>query len=481
MSSTSNNNIESIRHRVWKGEETAKRGKKRKCTGGLFFDFRLKSWKTFKKYIDEAINEANGTLDEVHILASETQWRKIIADGEGGGKPKWWSELNSLLDKVEKKLSDLFSVSSEKVTELHRKIDLRVHHSKTKIKYGIFPCQDTILPLYFEQSYNRNLEVEFVTFNNWNEGLKAFQSKSNPIHVALHNFPTTVAFNSLIGSEHPLFFYPFFSFNGYGIFVKREAIKKIAKKFKQSVTSTFAQLSEEAKKDLFETNKILVERNTDFEWAVMSFCNSVNCNKDKIVSNFINCNTNEAKGKFLDRKIKTYNIYCTNPINIFDLKRNAPKNFIELISHDEGVAEHHNFNGLICTIDFLNKNGEAVAELIATWFNDIVRLKKELKNARTATSSKHNKILPTLTEFLKQQIPSQIILDDLLNVYEGHNTFYETPKEAFNKFYQEVMKTDNKIFQNSKEISLIQLGKKEDTDNEVLRVMNLIKNHMSSL
>lgn len=479
MNSPQHMDIESIRLRVWTGEKPAKTGGRGRCTGGLFYSYRI-SWADFKKYIDEAISEKGDSLKEVRKKSHHSQWRKIIVGGDRGGNAEWWSEFNSLLDVVESKLNNLISVSKEKVSELHQLIESKTHTSKTKIKFGVFPCQDTILPLFFEQSYNRNLDVEFVVYKNWSEGLKAFQSKLNPIHVALHNFPTTVAFNSKINSEHPLFFYPFFSFNGYGIFIKKKALMKVAIKYGQSVDSTFSQLHDIAKKELFETNKILVERNTDFEWVVLSFCHSLECDKERVVGNFANYDTNEAKSIFLSNENDTFNIYCTNPLNIVDLKRNADNDSFELIDHNKGLTEHHNFNGLICTIDFLNKNGDAVAEVISTWFNDIVRLNKELKGASSVTGS-YSKILPGLTDFLQKQMASNIRQEDLVKIYHGHNTFYESPKEVFDKFYYEILTAGSRAYDNNKEISLIQLGKIEDSDNEIEIMMNLIKKHMSSL
>jgi len=466
---------QTVRKEVWEGE-SSKPGKKRKCTGGLFYEFKL-TWGKFKTLINEAISNSETSLTEVASLAHESQWRKIIVEEEGGYSYTGWLELQTLIKTVKDKLYSQSTISKEKITTLHQKINSKVHTEKTKIKYGIFPCQDTILPLFFEQSYNRNLDVEFVKFNNWSDGLKAFQSKA--INIALHNFPTTVAFNSIIGSQHPLFFYPFFSFNGYGLFVKQEAIKRVAKKFKLSFKSTFDDLSPEAKKELFETSKIIVERKTDFEWAVINFSNSLGCDTKTVLKNLIDCNTNEAKNKFLSNT--SIGLHCTNPINFKHLESNASKKIIQPILNDDGIGEHHNFNGLICTKEFFEQNVEAVAELIATWFNDIVRLKKELKDSQKATGTKQQKILIPLTDFLNQNISSKIKPEELRSVFAGHNTFYDSPDEAFNKFYHDVLKNDNKIFQNYKEIALIQLEREEDTEDEVSKAINLIKNHMSKL
>lgn len=476
MSNSSHTNVESIRHRVWIGEETTKAGKKKRCIGGLFFTYPIKSWSNFKKYIDDAIEAKNGNLQKVRQLAHHSQWRKIIVEGEGGGDIHWWQEFNLLLDDVEKKLKTSFTVSSETLAHLHEKIKSKIPAHKTKIKFGVFPNQDTILPFFFRHSYNRNLDVQFIKFDNWNDGLKAF--KENKIDVALRDFATTVAFNSQMNNKHPLFFYPLFSFNGYFIFAKQAKLKEVARKYK-ATTKKFSQWTDEAKKELFESksNKIILEKGTDFEWALLNFCKGFGCDINTVKANIIHWNTNDADTEFMKAK---YVIHCTNPLNGLSFKGNKQ---VISIGHGESLNEHHNFNGILCTIDFLNKNEDAIAQLIATWFNDIVQLRTDLKKASSLTTEiSELHLLTPLADFLNKEIPSTVKAIDLLTLLgEGHNIFYETPESAFNKFYKEILKDDCAMFQNYLEIALTQLGKDSDEGDEVLNKMNLIKNYMNSL
>ena len=116
-------------------------------------------------------------------------------------------------------------------------------------RYGVFPCQDTILPLFFEELYNDvDFEVEFTTFKDWNAGLEAFQN--DKIDVALHNFPTTVAFNSELKNQSRSFLLPFFSFKGYSLWVRTTALNEFITKY-GVIKSTFDVWSKEEKKNSF--------------------------------------------------------------------------------------------------------------------------------------------------------------------------------------------------------------------------------------
>lgn len=411
----------------------------------------------------------------VKDLKSHSHWGKIFNGLTGTDDIDYWIELEKVVNHIIEEQKNKSTVSKEKLTSLHKIINSKIHPSKAKIKFGYFPNQDTILPFFFRHSYNRNLEVQFIKFENWNDGLKAF--KENKIDVALRDFATTVAFNSQMGNKHPLFFYPLFSFNGYFIFGKKDKIKQVATPHR-AVSKPFYQLPDEAKRELFESksNKIILEKGTDFEWALLNFCKDFNCDVSKIKENIVHWNTNDADTEFLKDK---YVIHCTNPLNGSSLLTNKQ---VVSIGHGDSLGEHHNFNGILCTIDFLNKNEDAVAQLIATWFNDIVQLKKDLKKASNKGNDINELLLPALADFLNKEIPSTVKATDLLNLLgEGHNTFYETPESAFNKFYNEVLQETNPMFQNYLEIALLQLGKDTDEDDEVLNKMTLIKNYMSSL
>jgi hypothetical protein len=210
---------------------------------------------------------------------------------------------------------------------------------------------------------------------------------------------------------------------------------------------------------------------------MLNFCKGFGCDINKVKKNIVHWNTNDGGREFLKSK---YAIHCTNPLNRLSFNKNKQ---IISIGNGESLSEHQNFNGILCTIDFMNKNEDAISQLIATWFNDIIQIKTDIKKANNvATEINKLQLLPSLADFLNKEISSTIKVQDLLPLLgDGHNHFYDTPETAFNKFYKEILKDDNVMFQNYREIALTQLGKDSDEGDEVLNIMNMIKNQMKKL
>jgi hypothetical protein len=432
------------------------------------------TWPKIQTLFAEAIQ--NLGLVKVKSL-DHTQWRNIFVNAPGDKYYEWWIELELIINHVEKNLKRNTLIPIPSVRSFHEKINNKISFTKPKVRYGVFPCQDTILPLFFKQSYNRNLNVEFVIFENWNDGLSAFQS--GRIDVALHNFPTTLAYNTKLKYNDPLFFYPFFSFNGYGIFIKRETVKK----YTGNQEATFDSLSYEKKRLLVDKCKILVELNSDFEWAISNYCISIGCNVKDVAKNYCNCNTNKGKNLFLNQN--DFDIYCTNPIHILDLQKPEYQNIIELIGHGSNIIDHDNFNGLICSSEYLLDNVEIVSELVATWFNDSMELQQDLVSLGSpkklpALGSENNLLLKSLVGFLNEKTFSNISLDDLFPVFHGHNSFYDRPSEVFNLFYHKTLE-NKKTTKNYIDIALLQLGQKNSNPEQIQNELDRLKNHMRKI
>lgn len=249
----------------------------------------------------------------------------------------------------------LLSNSVVKYFESRTKID-------KKIKFGVFPCQDTILPFYFESDYNINLNVEFVKFESWSEGVNAFQE--DEIQIALHSFPTVLAACKSNTVFSPSFFYPLFSFSGYGLFIKRKFINKQIEHYSNS--TNFNDLTKIQKKEILKNSRVLVEKGTDFEWAVIEFMKKNGLSNDDY--EIIDYNTNEAKHHFVEGE--KGDLYCTNPIHILDILGGEEVNPFELIFIGDDF-NHNNFNGIIATKDFVEQNFNVIGEIIHIWFKNI--------------------------------------------------------------------------------------------------------------
>jgi len=377
-----------------------------------------------KKLIDSAIEN---DYEKDNFIKEHGHWRKILKDKIGDYDIQFWSSLKNLITKIYTEQKKHFDSTAYTAKSFQDKVKQRINYNKAKVRYGVFPCQDTILPMFFKQSYNRNLEVEFTAFPNWNDGLNAFLS--NKIDVALHSFPTALALSAIVNSGKPMFFFPLFSFNGYGIFIKSKTIKLTAEK--NDLKPDYNLFNDSVKKDIFESSKIIVEKETDFEWVLKKYSERQGCDYETIMNNIHYENTNKGKRTFIS-DIKSI-IYCTNPIHIADIKDN--KNCC-LIRHGDSLIDHQNFNGLICTKSFFENSNDTIAELVATWFNDIKDMKRNMRKVKKKILDLQTNILfPQLQRFLNEYTNSNISLESLIELFD-YNEFHDTPEYCFKSFYE---------------------------------------------
>lgn len=436
-------------------------------------------WEKWNKMVAQVIPEL--IITEFKYFEDHDKWGKLISAETIGSSKSFeeWSEIKQIADQIEK--NQVEKEQPEKRKKSSGAINKNV--IPIKVRYGVFPCQDTILPLYFEESYSsKSFQVEFKRYNNWDEGLKAFLQ--GEIDVALHNFPTAVAYSAKLKLKNPIFFYPYFSFNGYGIFVIIEHVKEFAKRNGLRKTQ-FKDLSAKEKIDFLKQSKILIERNTDFEWVLKFYCkNKLKCNENDLIiidEQIIDCNTNTAKSKFM--KDEKYSVYCTNPIHIHDLLQKKSSKLFELIAHGNNLTLHKNFNGLICSFEYYEDNREIMDEIIERWF---VHTESFLRKVRKL--SMHNPLnnmdtavhftIPALVNFLNKETKSEITVDNLPHVYdEDYNHFYENPETAFLDFYTEVL-TNQQFMQNYIEITNIQLNGEPITEEKIHEAIEAIRTSM---
>lgn len=437
-------------------------------------------WPAFSARVNEII-AADHSLKHVEVRDFSTWRRKqqktLIEDTD---TPYYWRELYSciLLKIIEENGGD--TANSKK--SIHDKI----HQSKEKktiVRYGVFPCQDTILPLFFEELYNDvDFGVDFITFDNWNDGLDAFQN--NKIDVALHNFPTAVSFNSRLDSKSPLFFWPFFSFNGYSFWVRTSAIKEFIRKNRIN-KSGFEKWSKDEKKKFFSQAKILVEGKTDFEWVLIDYLRKLEFTPPEIfnISNKWNkeYNTNEAKRIFVSEK--DYAGYVTNPIHTLDLKQQKYRGAFTLLLHGNDFTSHNNFNGLICSGEYYKAHENIIHKLIEKWFLHTAALKRKIdqltkKNPLITSKQSVSITIPSLIAFLNKETASDIEGEHLQYIYDAsYNKFYDNHSTAFRDFY-EIDLANEKIIGNYVGITEMELSINSQSPEAIKEVINAIKNNM---
>lgn len=430
------------------------------------------SWTELIDRFHKKINDLKCT--HVRPITYAKGWQKIF-DGTGGKRKNifWWKELYLITQDIIKK--DIGSLPNDGKSIIEGVTNNRKQLTE-KIKYGYFINPDTIIPRFFEYSYKEYFpNIEFIPFYDWNVGLKAFID--GKVDVALRDFPTTVAFNAHLNSNSPLFFWPFLSFYGYGIFIKNSAIKKfvIANGLNRQ---SFKDFTPTEKTIFLEEQNYIVERNSDFEWVIKRFCTNNSCNMTIIEQKITNCNTNIGKTEFINNKNLT--IYCTNPGHIIDLEK---RKLYELIP--QSTINHKNYNGLICKEEYYKKWPDVIKRLIKVWFYNIVPFNNEIRilahpPAHRPIDYSPSYMVKNLTSTLNEETNSKITLDDLPVLYEHSNNFYENAGAAFKEFYDNVL-LDPLAIQNYSEIAHIQLGSANNDIEKLKSVISSIRNNMLKL
>ncbi len=434
------------------------------------------SWNDWHGYVLEITNLE--TFTEFKHFPDSGKWTKLISS-EAIGKRRnigWWQDLELISKKIIQNFSEK-SYLPEK--SKNNNGPFKPHpNDKEQVHYIVFPCQDTMLASFFEDSYVSNsIDVQFHHCVNWAEGLPQLFDRDTNV-VIVHNFSTAIAYNSL-KPKAPLLFWPFFHFKGYGLFIKKESVKSFCAKNGIPVTS-FMELEENERIKFLESISILVEQKTDFEWALKTFVEKVG----GIFSNvhIINWNTNSAKAEFI--KGQKYAAYCTNPIHIVDILASANKDDFELIPL-QNKLNHKNFNGLICSAEYYSQHPEVIDELIDKWFAHTGSFLKKLRKINNPSFSEDKSAISftisNLQSFLKEHTKSDISEDQVGKVYdEDNNHFYSDLLSAFKEFYGKAL-NNSAFVQNYIEIAKIQLGSNQKSEEEVKNVLFSIKQRMDEI
>lgn len=406
---------------------------------------RSMTWEDWNQEVSEITKENRFT--KFTFFTQFDRWQKLISSQTTGSSKslQWWIDLQQIVDLIKVKKFFSFTKKQEATSNnLHG-------HSVEAIRYSVSKFQDTILPLLYKHAYSLKLKVSFKPNYDWNKCLEAF--KSGDIDVALHNFPTVLAYIKEMQEKSCMFFFPFFTFYGYAIFVRTSAIEKFATE--NNSAKNFGDWKNSEKKKFFLENKILLERNTDVEWVLKKYLEKFGCKWEDVekANNIIPCGINSGKIEF--KRKSSIAVYCTNSMHIADLRKQSDK--YEAVAKGKELTHHQNYNGLICTMEYFEQHPEIIKELIEIWFNNIQHFKEEwdLISDTDDDDGFTNFHINALLEKLNQYTSSNISIPDLIESYRKFNHFFNSPQEAFNSFMQNVLDKPNEV-DNNFEISNIQ-------------------------
>jgi len=425
------------------------------------------SWEKFAKNINEIINQSSPPFKYLKARVSSTWIGYHESEGVTFG-PEYWKELKGVLSRFipmqaiegpkNAEVGDEESIGQTNNATTYETTPTNISYMETyskslgnfvrkQVAFGVFKFQDTILPLFFEYAYKMILDVKWYPSENWSDGLKALKNKD--VKVILHDFSTVLAYNISYPEGPKLIFFPYFSFEGYSVVVKKEHLEKFISDNKLA-EQTFKKFEDKDKIKFLQEAYVILEKGTDFEWVYKDFCRErIGFTiEDEKIGDY---NTNEGK-KIFNGDIdvsqmgdcKDYSVYCTNSVHLYDLLHN-PKNKGKyvVIATETNVTDHANFNGLICTEAYYadKETGQIVEHLNNIWFMAIKVLNDDISkagkhNGTDDISSPHYHTVEMLIKYLEENTNSKISKEKLGEVFEGSNTFYYDKPQAFLAFYE---------------------------------------------
>ena len=380
---------------------------------------------------------------------------------------KDWNEIADVLQLIlddtkqvapDNTRSSIYTESEKSFFEKIIKSDKK--EKKAEVRFGVFPFQDTILPFFFEYSYNRTLDVKFVMIDDWSKCKDFFDE--DKIDVALSDL--TTALYATISMNEDFIFCPYFTFYGYSIFARNKSIEEfaISKNLKHK---KFIDFPTPQKKEFLEKATILLQKNTDFEWIFRNYCKTINY-EGRIEENIEDCTINEGKKRFTDDTYKA-DIYVTNPIHTLDLKKDAKS--YQLIDDGKTLTTHKNFNGLIFKKSYYENNSNKIKELVSTWFSDMLVFDEKCSEINHQDEKeKFNGFIEYLPDFLREinKVNQKIEIKELNRSYAKYNKFYLSAEEAYNSFLSQI--NESKFLENYKNILTTKVEIKESDFNKAI-------------
>jgi hypothetical protein len=431
------------------------------------------------KRIGELINKYIKSLDIKNVEPNTglRGWETVFRSNGGRNADElFWKDLATIGKAI---LAEIESTAEQAEIFTGGSFEAGSANGKPFI-YTLAILQDTILPLLHKPAIMRMNHVTFDEQRHWSECLDALIDEK--VDVALHNFPTALAYMSNPDASGDIFFWPFFVFFGYALFVRRESLRRYCTKHNlpYDTYAAFRQNSKDVIGGFFRSCEIVVERHTDTEYALKDYITRNGARWEDI--NLKDLPINEGKQQFKESGVG--DILCTNSLHVLDLERLSDK--FELIDKGENVTRHNNYNGLICTMDYYHNRPDLIKGLITSWFECMKDTVEEWDLIKSSNEIKKNDINnfyhQSLLNYLQDRTFSdEIPLDKFIKSFTNNNRFFSDGHKAYHSLTG-MMNTPKEIERNWEIADMQNKGNRWDNhklvEDKILKNMQEIKKHI---
>jgi NitT/TauT family transport system substrate-binding protein len=274
----------------------------------------------------------------------------------------------------------------------------------TKVRYGVSPFQDTLLPIVGQEMgwyEEEGLDVEFVVLG-WTEVQEALAA--GEVDVAINNISSVIATHQ----QWPQFVY----YYGFNIFTNGAALMgkpefKSVEEFaaegmshEEAVTAALAQL---------KGRKVITASNTDMEQAVVGAAsrNGLDFTKD---FELIDLNPDEGLAAFLTGQGDFY-------LGGIPQRTRATQEGMKAIVVGPDLAPPP-INGIVTTADYASANPDILLSLLHVWFRIVNFVEED-------TAAGAEIVLTTLNE----QTGANMTVENFEEFWQNYENYPLSPEE----------------------------------------------------
>lgn len=278
----------------------------------------------------------------------------------------------------------------------------------TKVRYGVSPFQDTLVPIFGKEKgwyEEEGLDVEFKILG-WTEVQEALSSAAqNRIDVGINNISSIIATHQ--NNPELVYYYGFNTFdNGFALMIRPDSSLKPLNNFidsglsrEEAIKSTAGQL---------QGKTVITTSNTDMEQGVAAAAKKGGLDFTEDL-NIINLNPDEGLAAFLTGQGDAYIGGVPQRI------RAAKEGMIEMLTgSDLGPPP---INGMVTTKTYADANQETLNKLLKVWFRIIQYIDANLDEGAAS-----------IVKILNENSAANFTIEDFKSFWNKLEHYPPTPK-----------------------------------------------------
>lgn len=287
-------------------------------------------------------------------------------------------------------------------------------HASEKIRFGISPFPDTMVPMVGKEKgwyQEEGLDVEFVILG-WTEVMEALSA--GHIDIALNNISSVISTHEK--NPQIVYWYGFNTFdNGHALMIRPDVKMKTLKQIKEQVNDHELAIRMTAKQ--LKGKTVITTSRTDMEQGVAAAAKRGGLDFAKDIK-IIDLNPDEGLAAFLGGQGDAYLGSIPNRV------RAGQDGMLEMLTGaDLGPPP---LNGIVTTKKFADEHQDALLKVLHVWFKTVQHINTNFEDGAGIIIKEHN-----------SYAGSKFTIDKFKEIWNVYEHFPSTAKEVHDMILSE--------------------------------------------